>query len=62
MHREIHTLKGESKMLGFDDVHLVCHKTEELLEVARAMGYAMDGELNLAPARKWLAKAIPVRV
>jgi hypothetical protein len=23
--------------------------------------FAMDGELNLAPARRWLAKAVPVR-
>ena len=40
MHREVHTLKGESRMVGFTDVNMVCHKLEDLLEVARARGYA----------------------
>src|SRR5690554_3843028 len=29
--REIHTLKGEAKMMGFADVNLVAHQTEHLL-------------------------------
>jgi chemotaxis protein histidine kinase CheA len=29
--REIHTLKGEAKMMGFADVNLVSHQTEHLL-------------------------------
>ena len=48
IHREIHTLKGESRMLGFSDVNLVCHKLEDLLEVARARGYAVDEDFDLA--------------
>jgi chemotaxis protein histidine kinase CheA len=48
LHRELHTLKGESKMLGFSDVNLVCHKLEDLLEVARARGYAVDEDVDLA--------------
>ncbi len=48
LHRELHTLKGESKMLGFADVNLVCHKLEDLLEVARARGYAVDEDFDLA--------------
>ena len=48
IHREIHTLKGESKMLGFADVNLVCHKAEELLDVARVCGYAVDAELDFS--------------
>lgn len=47
-HRELHTLKGESKMLGFSDVNLVCHKLEDMLEVARARGYAVDEDFDLA--------------
>jgi len=48
MHRELHTLKGESKMLGFSDVNLVCHKLEDLLDVARGRGYAVDEDVDLA--------------
>jgi chemotaxis protein histidine kinase CheA len=29
--REIHTLKGEAKMMGFADVNLVAHQTESVL-------------------------------
>ncbi|MFU8805079.1 MAG: response regulator [Bradymonadaceae bacterium] len=29
--REIHTLKGEAKMMGFADINLVAHQTEHLL-------------------------------
>ena len=48
LHRELHTLKGESKMLGFSDVNLVCHKLEDMLEVAKARGYAVDEDFDLA--------------
>src|SRR5687767_9403818 len=47
LHREVHTLKGESRVLGFTDVNLVCHKLEDLLEVARARGYAIDEDFDL---------------
>jgi HPt (histidine-containing phosphotransfer) domain-containing protein len=47
LHREIHTLKGESQMLGFSDVNVVCHKLEDLVEVARARGYAVDEDFDL---------------
>ena len=30
--REIHTLKGESRMMGFSDVNLIAHKIEDLLK------------------------------
>ncbi|HEV7555631.1 MAG TPA: ATP-binding protein [Kofleriaceae bacterium] len=48
IHREIHTLKGESRVVAFTDVNLVCHKLEDLLEVARARGYAVDEDFDLA--------------
>jgi len=47
LHREIHTLKGESRVLGFTDINLVCHKLEDLVEVARARGYAVDEDFDL---------------
>jgi two-component system chemotaxis sensor kinase CheA len=46
--REVHTLKGESRVVGFTDVNLVCHKLEDLLEVARSRGYAVNEEVDLA--------------
>jgi two-component system chemotaxis sensor kinase CheA len=48
VHREIHTLKGESRIVGFTDVNMVCHKLEDLLDVARARGYAIDEDFDLA--------------
>ena len=48
VHREVHTLKGESRLLGFSDINLVCHKLEDMLEVARARGYAIDEDFDLA--------------
>lgn len=35
--REIHTLKGEAKLVGFEEVNKVAHKTEELLLHAREL-------------------------
>lgn len=48
LQREVHTLKGESGVVGFDDVNMVCHKLEDLLGVARARGYAVDEDFDLA--------------
>jgi len=46
--REIHTLKGESRMVGMLDVNKVCHQLEDLIDIARARGYAFDDELDLS--------------
>jgi two-component system chemotaxis sensor kinase CheA len=48
LQREVHTLKGESRVMGFTDVNMVCHKLEDLLAVARARGYAVDDDFDLA--------------
>jgi two-component system, chemotaxis family, sensor kinase CheA len=48
VHRELHTLKGESKMLGFSDVNVVCHKLEDLVDVARSRDYDVDDDFDLA--------------
>ncbi len=48
LQREVHTLKGESRVMGFDDVNMVCHKLEDLLGAARAHGYAVDDDFDLA--------------
>ena len=41
--RNAHTLKGGSKMMGFDDINQIAHKMEDLLIGAR------EGELRLNP-------------
>ncbi len=48
LNREVHTLKGESRIVGFTDVNLICHKLEDLLEVARSRGYAVGEDFDLA--------------
>lgn len=48
LQREVHTLKGESRVVGFTDVNMVCHKLEDLLAVARTRGYAVDDDFDLA--------------
>jgi two-component system chemotaxis sensor kinase CheA len=62
--REIHTLKGESRMVGFTDVNMVCHKLEDLVDVARARGYAVDDDFDLAVtmALRFMAMLIRKRV
>jgi len=42
--REIHTLKGESRMLGLGALNRVAHRTEDLLLHARAAGLLQDGD------------------
>ena len=48
IHREVHTLKGESRVVGFTDVNLITHKLEDLLDVARNRGYAVGDDFDLA--------------
>jgi chemotaxis protein histidine kinase CheA len=44
LQREIHTLKGEAKMMGFADVNLVSHLTEHLILEASARQFAVKPE------------------
>jgi two-component system chemotaxis sensor kinase CheA len=62
--REIHTLKGESRIVGFTDVNMVCHKLEDLVDVARARGYAVDDDFDLAVtmALRFMAMLIHKRI
>lgn len=47
IHREVHTLKAESRVVNFLDVNQLCHKLEDLIDVARARGYAVDDDYDL---------------
>jgi two-component system, chemotaxis family, sensor kinase CheA len=40
--RQLHTLKGEAKVMGFADVSLVAHRTEELVHFAKTRGFKVD--------------------
>jgi len=39
--REIHTLKGEAKLVGFADINMVAHRTEDLLVAASRQGFVL---------------------
>lgn len=43
--REIHTLKGEAKMMGFADVNLVSHLTEHILLGAAAVDFDVRSDI-----------------
>ncbi len=42
--REIHTIKGEAKMMGFADINLVAHQTENLLLAIVDDGVLIDSD------------------
>ncbi|HIO55666.1 MAG TPA: hypothetical protein EYN31_01335, partial [Candidatus Marinimicrobia bacterium] len=46
--RSAHTLKGSSKLMGFDDINVVAHQMEDLLIAARDEGMHLErAALNL---------------
>ena len=52
--RALHTLKGESALLGISDIETLCHSTEDMLGVVRP-SFAVD---TLLGVKDWLAQAI----
>jgi two-component system chemotaxis sensor kinase CheA len=44
---ELHTLKGEARMIGFTDVDMVAHKLEDVLEVARERNFQISDDIDL---------------
>jgi two-component system chemotaxis sensor kinase CheA len=47
MHRLVHTLKGDARLVEYHDVNLVCQKLEDLLAVAAERRYRVSDELDL---------------
>lgn len=46
--REIHTLKGESRMMGFSEINLISHKIEDLLKALQTREFQfVSGETDL---------------
>lgn len=48
--REVHTLKGDARLLGFHDVSMLCHKLEDLLRFARSRDYVIPQTIDLLVA------------
>jgi len=47
MLRDVHTLKGDAKLVSFDEVHSLCHKLEDLLLVAQSANFVLEPEVDL---------------
>lgn len=45
--RDLHTLKGDSRMVGFDEIHVLAHKLEELFALAAQLDYRVSDDLEL---------------
>ena len=45
--RDLHTLKGDAKVVGFDEVHALAQKMEELLALATHQGYRVSEDFEL---------------
>lgn len=45
--REIHTLKGEARMMGLNPISVVAHRTEDLLQRARDAHFERGSEINV---------------
>lgn len=47
MSRDLHTLKGDAKVVGFEEVHLLAHKLEELMALASQLQYRVSEDFEL---------------
>ena len=44
---ELHTLKGDARVVGFNDIHLLAHKLEEVVVAAQRQGFRVPEEFDL---------------
>jgi len=47
MLREVHTLKGDASIVGYHEVHLLCQKLEDLLQIADRLTSDVSEDLDL---------------
>ncbi|HEY5922082.1 MAG TPA: ATP-binding protein [Kofleriaceae bacterium] len=47
MSRDLHTLKGDAKVVGYDEVHVLSQKLEELLALAAQLNYRVSEDFEL---------------
>lgn len=45
--REVHTLEGDARVVGFGDVSLICQRLEDLLIAARENGYRVHEDVDI---------------
>jgi two-component system, chemotaxis family, sensor kinase CheA len=45
--RDLHTLKGDARIVGFDEVHVLSQKLEELLAMAGQLNYRVSEDFDL---------------
>jgi two-component system, chemotaxis family, sensor kinase CheA len=45
--RDLHTLKGDARIVGFEEVHVLAHKLEELLALAGQVNYRVSEDFDL---------------
>jgi two-component system chemotaxis sensor kinase CheA len=48
MHRNVHTLKGDARMVQFKDIDVVCQKLEDLLIASEGQNYRVDSDVDLS--------------
>ena len=48
MHRNVHTLKGDARMVQFQDIDLLCQKLEDLLSAAAGLQYKVSADVDLS--------------
>lgn len=61
--RDLHTLKGDARLVGYDAVHTLAHKLEELVELAKQLEYRVseDFELVVSMAMQFLGMLLRKR-
>ena len=45
--RVLHTIKGDARILGFVDVHFLCHRLEELVAHAQRVNYRVSDDVDM---------------
>ncbi len=48
MHRNVHTLKGDARMVQFQDIDLVCQNLEDLLAASEGSQYRVSADVDLS--------------
>ncbi len=48
MHRNVHTLKGDARMVQFQDIDLVCQNLEDLLAASEGLQYRVNSDVDLS--------------
>lgn len=47
LRRDLHTIKGDARIVGYGDVHFLCHKLEDLTDLAQLLGFRVPEPIDL---------------